>query len=139
MLNPSTADHEYNDATIERCERRAKALGYGSLVVWNLFAFRATDPKILKEESDPVGPDNDYFIKEALTEVVSKNGLVIAGWGSHGAHLGRNQYIANVISDLGIQIFCLGSTMSGQPKHPLYISYDVEPIAMDFGQRLCRN
>ena len=42
MLNPSTADELENDATIERCERRARHNGYGGLVVCNLFAWRAT-------------------------------------------------------------------------------------------------
>src|SRR3954454_21911255 len=61
MLNPSTADHERNDATIERCERRARALGFGSLIVWNLFAFRSTKPSTLKAQDDPIGPKNDLF------------------------------------------------------------------------------
>ena len=41
MLNPSTADEVRNDPTIERNERRARRLGYGSLIVWNLGAGRA--------------------------------------------------------------------------------------------------
>lgn len=58
MLNPSTATEERNDPTIERCERRAVALGYGAFRVCNLFAFRATDPKDLKRAKAPIGPDN---------------------------------------------------------------------------------
>ena len=38
MLNPSTADAFRNDPTVERCERRARALGYGAFQVVNLFA-----------------------------------------------------------------------------------------------------
>jgi hypothetical protein len=68
MLNPSTADHERNDPTIERCERRARALGFGSLVVWNLFAYRTTSPEILRKQTDPVGPQNNLFIHEVLLE-----------------------------------------------------------------------
>ena len=30
MLNPSTATEVQNDPTVERCERRARALGYGA-------------------------------------------------------------------------------------------------------------
>lgn len=30
MLNPSTADEIKNDPTVERCERRARALGFGA-------------------------------------------------------------------------------------------------------------
>ena len=56
MLNPSTATEERNDPTIERCERRARALGFGGLSVVNLFAFRATYPADLRRAADPVGP-----------------------------------------------------------------------------------
>jgi len=126
MLNPSTADHERNDATIERCERRARALGFGRLVVWNLFAFRATNPKFLKTQTDPVGPDNDDFICEALVETKRQRGKVVIGWGSHGALLDRSYQILETAQALRVELFCLGTTRVGQPKHPLYVSYQQE-------------
>ena len=46
MLNPSTATEFQNDPTVERCERRARALGFGAFRVANIFAFRATDPRL---------------------------------------------------------------------------------------------
>ena len=38
MLNPSTATEVQNDPTVERCERRARALGFGAFRVTNIFA-----------------------------------------------------------------------------------------------------
>ena len=38
MLNPSTATEVQNDPTVERCERRARTLGFGSFYVTNIFA-----------------------------------------------------------------------------------------------------
>jgi hypothetical protein len=81
MLNPSTADEIRNDATIERCERRARSLGFGSLIVWNLFAYRTVSPKILKSHPNPVGPENDDFIRDILIEIKVRDGIVIVGWG----------------------------------------------------------
>ncbi|MEJ1991011.1 MAG: DUF1643 domain-containing protein [Maritimibacter sp.] len=49
MLNPSTATEVQNDPTVERCERRARALGFGSFRVTNIFAWRDTDPKKMRE------------------------------------------------------------------------------------------
>jgi hypothetical protein len=43
MLNPSTADAMKNDPTVERCCKRAQALGYDRLIVTNVFALRSTD------------------------------------------------------------------------------------------------
>ena len=58
MLNPSTATERANDPTVERCERRARMLGYGGFRVCNLFALRETDPSRLKRAAIPEGPDN---------------------------------------------------------------------------------
>ena len=62
MLNPSTATELQNDPTVERCERRARALGFGAFRVTNIFAFRATDPRVMRADPDPVGPGNDAAI-----------------------------------------------------------------------------
>ena len=64
MLNPSTATEVQNDPTVERCERRARALGFGAFTVCNIFAWRETDPAKMRRASDPVGPENDDAISE---------------------------------------------------------------------------
>ena len=56
MLNPSTATEVQNDPTVERCERRARALGYGGFCVTNIFAWRDTDPRKMRAAAEPVGP-----------------------------------------------------------------------------------
>lgn len=66
MLNPSTATEVQNDPTVERCERRARTLGYGAFRVCNIFAYRATDPKVMRSAADPVGPENDQAIRDAI-------------------------------------------------------------------------
>ena len=64
MLNPSTATESQNDPTVERCERRARSLGYGAFSVTNIFAWRETDPRKMEKVSDPVGPKNDSIIQK---------------------------------------------------------------------------
>ena len=64
MLNPSTATEFQNDPTVERCERRARALGFGAFRVANIFAYRATDPKVMRGMADPIGPENDAAIAD---------------------------------------------------------------------------
>jgi hypothetical protein len=85
MLNPSTATEVQNDPTVERCERRARALGFGAFRVLNIFAWRATDPRDMRAAADPVGPENDSAILDSLPWADS----VVCAWGTHGAHLGR--------------------------------------------------
>jgi hypothetical protein len=124
MLNPSTADEIRNDATIERCERRARALGFGSIIVWNLFAYRTVSPKTLKAHHSPIGPENDEFIRDVLLEIKLRDGIVIAGWGSHGTFQERYKFALDLAGQLNIELLCLGLTSSGQPRHPLYVSYN---------------
>lgn len=123
MLNPSTADELRNDATVERCERRARQLGCGAFRVTNLFAFRATDPRDLKRAESPVGPGNDA----ALTEGADWADLVLCGWGAHGAHRGRDAEVAALLRGACRDLWHLGLTKAGAPRHPLYISYAVQP------------
>ena len=123
MLNPSTATELQNDPTVERCERRARALGAGGFRVVNIFAYRATDPRLMRAQQDPVGPDNDA----AIVDAAGWGQRLVCAWGSHGAHLGRGLAVEALLRRLGQPLFHLGLTQAGAPKHPLYISYAVQP------------
>jgi len=113
MLNPSTADELKLDPTCARARAYAEAWGYGSLIVTNVFAWRSTDPKALRQVKDPVGAGNDAAILRAAKE----SDLVICAWGNHG--LGRSQHIRKLLS--GIPLHALKVTGSGEPGHPLYL------------------
>lgn len=123
MLNPSTADEMANDPTVERCQRRAKAMGYPGLIVLNLFAFRATSPKDMRAQHDPAGPRNDEMIETWTREAP----LVICAWGNHGAHLGRSKQVKNLLREAGITLYYLEMNGTGEPKHPLYVGYEHQP------------
>ncbi|MBW0158516.1 DUF1643 domain-containing protein [Sedimentimonas flavescens] len=127
MLNPSTATEVQNDPTVERCERRARALGFGGFRVTNIFAYRATDPKVMRAQPDPVGPGNDAAIRESLDWASGAGDRVICAWGSHGAHLERGAAVERLLRVSGRDLHHLGLTKSGAPKHPLYIGYDRQP------------
>jgi len=120
-LNPSTADEISDDNTVRRCINYSKDWGYGGFLMLNIFAFRATDPKVMKAQEDPIGPDNDMWIKKLAKDA----GVVVAAWGSHGAYMDRGEHVKNMIPGLK----CLKRTKSGQPQHPLYLKKDLRPIA----------
>ncbi len=128
MLNPSTADEIKNDPTVERCERRARMWGYGGSVVFNIFAYRATEPKHMRAAQDPIGPENDKWIRE-LAEI-SKTNMVIGGWGEHGEHLARGRKVMDMFNQSGGKLYALKQNASGNPAHPLYIGYEKEPFLM---------
>ena len=123
MLNPSTADEALNDNTVERVERRARTSGYGQLVVTNLFAFRATDPQDMLAASDPVGPENDRYI----LEVAQTADMVLCAWGAHGNHLDRSSFVVSMLRRVGASLHYLVLTSAGEPGHPLYLPYSLQP------------
>ncbi len=127
MLNPSTATEVQNDPTVERCERRARALGFGGFRVCNIFAWRDTDPFKMRKAAEPVGPDND----DAIVESCSWADQIVCAWGTHGAHMGRGPDVEQLMRATGRPLTHLGLSKDGHPKHPLYIAYATQPEPWD--------
>ena len=117
MLNPSTASAVTDDPTIKRCAAFARREGAGGIIVVNLFAYRASRPADLARCPDPVGELNDEFIRQAVSV---PGRMVIVAWGAHGPLRGRAAQVTRMFSMEGIAVWCLGTTKTGQPVHPLY-------------------
>jgi len=101
-LNPSTADEIEDDPTVRRCLGYAKQWGFGGMIMLNIFAFRATNPRVMKAAADPVGPDNDG----CLTTVANRVTLVVAAWGNDGAFRGRSREVVG--GGLAIRLYTVG-------------------------------
>ena len=134
MLNPSTADEYTNDPTIRRCVAFGKAWGFGTLQVTNLSPLRATDPKVLLE----TGPEPPDVWDENLDYIMAAAGsskLVVAAWGIHGAAEGRADRVLAQLEPLK-DVFCLGVTAKGFPRHPLYVPSETKVIHYRHGIEL---
>lgn len=129
MLNPSTADASKDDPTIRRCFSFAKREGCASLTVVNLFALRATDPKDLGWAEDPVGPENDRHIQEQVSKHAT--GWIVAAWGSNTMAFKRAERVVHMLGD----VWCLGTTKLGAPRHPLYVLGDAPLKKFQWGSR----
>lgn len=139
MLNPSTADANVDDATIRRLagtEKRpgfARRWGYGGIIVRNLYALRATDPKQLWLHPDPIGPrNNDELALAAYNEP-----LTMLAWGAN-APLSRAKHVAQLLWLRSrvheTRLAVLGWTKSGFPGHPLYVPAEQKPEYCDKGE-----
>ncbi len=122
-LNPSTADETEDDATIRRCIGFAKRWGYGAILVGNLFAIRSKSPATIYSAKDPVGPENDAFLLKMASEAT----LIVAAWGNDGGFRNRSAEVKKLFPNM----MCLGINKTGEPKHPLYVRADQEPIALE--------
>lgn len=128
MLNPSTADGEEDDPTIVKCVKYARRWGYGGLMVCNVFAWRATDPRQLLTAADPVGPENDRYLTLMFQMASTSRAAVIAAWGANALKVQDGRRAAEVLSlPLATErLYCLGVNADGSPKHPLYQKDDAE-------------
>jgi hypothetical protein len=120
MLNPSTADARLDDPTIRRCLGFARDLGFGSLLVGNLFAWRSASPAGLLEAADPAGPENQFHLEAMANECRT----ILCAWGNGpvlrklGDGDGR-AFLPPALLDRQMQV--LNLSVKGIPSHPLYL------------------
>ena len=89
-------------------------------------AFRATDPSVMVQSADPVGPGNLESFGYQRTRV----GLIVAAWGSlavrYRPRVNWQTTIRKTLEAIGKPVQCLGVNADGEPKHPLYLKSTAE-------------
>lgn len=120
-LNPSTADEKVSDPTVTRCINFAKAWECGGMCMTNAFALRDTDPKVMLRADDPIGPENNEWLR-SIYDVTKYH---VACWGAHGMHRLRHYVVVKMLKRLD----CLKRTKGNLPSHPLYLRGDLRPTA----------
>ena len=124
MLNPSTADASVDDPTIRRCMTFARSWGFDGLCVWNIYAYRATDPLELELADDPIGAGNEDWVWRVIP-LEDQHGvdLIVLAWGAkpaRGKHVNRSRsMLLGPFYDH--DVYCLGRCKNGEPRHPLYV------------------
>ncbi len=121
MLNPSTADADIDDPTINRCVAFSHSWGYGAMLVGNLYAYRSTDPEVLKTISadEAIGPENIHYMRKMLEE----SAIAVCGWGNPGG-----KFVPAWLKSHG-GLWCLARNKHGSPKHPLYVKGETPLIS----------
>ena len=120
MLNPSTADANFDDPTIKKCVGFAERNLYNAIRVYNLFSFRATDPRNLPMDSRATDEMNDTILAN-----VPKDEDVVVAWGGNAYknEFGRAR-VKRVLELIDRELFCVRQS-NGRPHHPLYVPYGV--------------
>lgn len=134
LLNPSTADAVKDDQTIRKCCSYARRWNMGGIVVVNVFAWRATDPKDLFKVAREQPQHHDMITggqlnDDAIHDACVGARAVIAGWGVHGG--GRALDVLRLLLiDWRREVHCLGVTQDYHPRHPLYVRGDATPVSV---------
>ncbi len=127
-LNPSIANENIDDPTVGRCIRFAESFHCGGMVMVNMFAYCSTKSGALLSVRDPVGPENDFYIKKMADGAK----IVIAGWGVHKLVKVRAKQVIPLLKNPQY----LALAKNGEPRHPLYLKKTLRP--KPFGKDLQR-
>lgn len=111
-LNPSTANADTNDPTINKLIALMKHNGYGGFHMMNLFSLISSKPEALSNHPNPVDKADQYNFN-----VVQVCDALIFCWGNFKQAQHRaKKYIQKYPDAL-----CFGKNANGSPKHPLFL------------------
>lgn len=125
-MNPSTADEEENDPTVERTERRARKLGYGGLIMLNMQDIIETDSTKLDDipSEKRCTADNSTQLLDALDMASNGKADILCAWGKPGQKYGPVAWLATQAARRKVTLYCLKKNKDGSPQHPLYLPYE---------------
>ena len=132
-LNPSTADENADDPTIRKCIGFSTRLGFGGLLMLNVGAYRATNPREWLTAVNRFGPENtpqhllEYIAQNSVClppgEIPTKGiTLVVAAWGRNAAKYQSAVRALEIVRAIpGLK--CWGRNADRTPRHPLMLPY----------------
>lgn len=139
-VNPSTADATADDATVRKWTGFVKRWGGSRFIVGNVFAYRSTDVKALRNVPHPVGPENFAH----LERIAADADVLVPCWGDRGkVPPSLRHHFDKTLAFLRAQgkpVRVFGFAKGGDPLHPLMLGYDTALVScgvktVDGGQR----
>lgn len=122
-VNPSTADHQLDDATVRKWRGFTTRAGGSAFLVGNVFALRSKDVRGLAAAADPVGPEN----RRHLSDIMRDADILVPCWGSPAKVPATLRHHFDGIRALllasGKPVKIFGLTACGSPRHPLMLGY----------------
>lgn len=134
-INPSTAEPDRLDPTLQSVQRIASGNGYDSFLMFNVYAQRATRPQDMDRQC------NGLLHREnmaAFDYILSGAGPQPALWAAWGNIIETRSYLKDCLGDMlaiarerGAAWYTAGPrSRKGHPHHPLYLRADslLEPF-----------
>lgn len=123
-VNGSTATADEDDHTVRKWNAFTRIHGGRRYLVGNAFGFRARDVNKLARQTDPIGSENGHH----LAAIMAEADVLVPCWGNRmkvPQHLRwRFDALRNQLFETGKPVRVFGFTKSGDPKHPLTLSYE---------------
>jgi hypothetical protein len=130
-VNPSTAEPNDLDPTLETVSKVAALGGHDSWIMLNVYAQRSTDPDGIHKNVDlELKAENERHIAEVI------DGRDLALWAAWGSLITKRPFLRTALRDI-IDLPALSASTwmsrgaiskAGHPHHPLYVK-DAEVFA----------
>lgn len=133
-INPSTAEPDHLDPTLQSAQRIALANGYDSFLMFNVYAQRATRPDDMEKEPNLTLHAENMRAFEWLLGLCARDTQPCV-WAAWGTIIQKRAYLGDCLADM----IALGDkyhatwyragrlSSAGHPHHPLYLKAS-EPL-----------
>ena len=140
-INPSTAAPNDLDPTLKSAQRIAHANGYDSVLMFNVYAQRATRPDDMERERNQWLHDENMKAFAYLLSIAGERPAVWAAW---GAIIEKRGYLSDCVREMvemgnraGAVWYHAGPiSVKGHPHHPLYLKSNTPLEPFDIGAYL---
>lgn len=122
LNNPSTADAQTDDPTVNRGWAYSQRWGYDRMVFCNVNPHRSTDPALAKIPPEEVLNTNDLV----LQSWGARADFVVAAWGVKANKVLVERAVDVLLSVTKLHMLELSK--DGTPKHPLYLKGSLVPL-----------
>ena len=130
-INPSTAEPDHLDPTLQSVSRIAVANGYDSWLMFNVYAQRATSPDDMDRNRNELLHRENMNAFRNLLQLASYSGPPTV-WAAWGAVIEKRTWLWDCVRDMAeiadefrARWVCAGKiSVKGHPHHPLYLKRD---------------
>ena len=138
-MNASTADARRDDPSVRRMMGFAQDWVYGGFILTNVCSLRTQHPRIMLAavRCGAYAWQQHQENLEVIEAQIACTAIDVIAWGADGAKIrfGEKALFDDVIALLAKHDrvpHALGVTMSGQPRHPLYVKRGVALAPIDY-------
>lgn len=140
-INPSTAQPDQLDPTLQSVSRISYSNNYDSWLMFNVYAQRATIPDDMDLERNELLHRENMNAFQSLLEYASSGGNIPVIWAAWGTIIEKRRWLKSCVVDMftiaesyHAQWVCAGKcTKHGHPHHPLYLKKDESFHPFDIG------
>ena len=140
-VNPSTAEPDHLDPTLQSVSRIAAGNGFDSFLMFNVYAQRATRPDDMDRVRNERLHEENRRAFRVLLSMAAEGGARPVVWAAWGAVIEKRPWLMDCVRDFRQDAaafdsawVCAGrQSRAGHPHHPLYLRKDEVFRPFDIG------